>query len=189
MENKVSELKDFYIDLDGDIKAATGEFVCTFVTETNKLDSKYVFAQTMDEIKDAVKLVNPSFVLDINVFKQYSVKTNKQGEIKAIKVFTDYADAHDGLDMILMGIELNGKTITKDFYFFANEVDVNKFIQDNNLVYQVMKYDTHTAVLYSVKYDMDTNNVINFKTYYVPNETAVLYTKGITVALKESLRF
>lgn len=186
----VSLLKDFYVDLEGDIKAVTDEFVCTFITTNDKLNSKYLFAENIEEIKDAIKKINPGFVLDINIFKEYSVKTNNNGEIKAIKIFADSNNHQENnMELVLTGFELFIDKIIKDEYFLSNEDDIKNYINTHFSLYEYKNYETHKPILYSIKSDITTGTLINFKTYYVRNENAMYYNKDMVNILKQTLRF
>ena len=192
---EIKDLKDFYIDLDGDIKASADMMTATFVTDTEKLNSKYIIADNLDQIKDDLKKVRPEFNLDIEIFKQYAIKTDKNGNIRGIKLFVDYHEVGEGTNILLKGIEFIGDKIFTDYYFTGTKEAVAKLIEDNKLVYKVMDYETHSPILYAIKYEMPipgketANGVVNFKTYYVKNEMANMYNNEIASFAKENLRF
>ena len=59
----ISNYKDYYIDIDGDIKISelnnSSELKkSSFITNTNKLNSEYCIAKSIDEIEDVVGSVN-----------------------------------------------------------------------------------------------------------------------------------
>ena len=186
---EIKDFKDFYIDLDGDVKATSKDSkVAIFVTDTNKPNSEYIMANNIDEIKEAVSKINPEFNLDIDIFKQYSIKFDKDNNIVGVKVWADNNDVVDNLNMLLTGYDITENGVTRDYYFTATLDDVNNFIEKNKLVYEVKEYDTHKHFLHSVKYDVD-NNIINFKTYYIISEHAIYYTNELVPHLKKILRF
>lgn len=184
----IQDFKDFYIDLDGDVKASTGDHLATFVTDTDKLNSKYLMAESVDEIKEQLKKVNPDFALDIDVFKQYSVKTDKAGDLKGIKLYMDFDNENDGIHYLILGLDISADGVQKDYYFTADRDTVNRKIAEKALKYEVQDYDTHTPVLYSIKMDKD-DQVINFKTYYVTKDMAMFYNESIASVLKQFLKF
>jgi len=193
---EINELNDFYIDLDGDIKASVTDKTANFITETDKLNSEYIIAQNLDEIKSAVKEINPGFNVDIEPYKQYSVKRDANGKIRAVKIFMDHTEhiANNG-DIILKGVEFVDNKIYSDYYFLATREIVDDLIKSNNLNYRVMEYDTHEPILYAIKYQLCipgeecAEGVVNFKTYYVKKENAPLYNREFANHLKESLKF
>jgi hypothetical protein len=186
---EIKNLKDFYIDLDGDVKTTNGNSnIAMFVTETNKPNSSYIVADNISEIKNQLNEINPLFDLDIEIFKQYSIKNDKDGNMVSIKIYADNADLVDNLNMILIGYDITANDVTRDYYFTASTEAVNAFIQKHNINYVIQEYDTHKHFLHSVKYDK-SNNVINFKTYYIVNENAIYYTNEMIPHLKKSLRF
>ena len=69
---ELHNFKDFYIDLNGDVKTNNGE-AAEFITETNKLNSKYIKTESIDEIKKNLSIINPNFELDVDILKQYSL--------------------------------------------------------------------------------------------------------------------
>ena len=186
---EIKDLKDFYIDLDGDVKTTNGNSnIAMFVTDTNKPNSEYIVADNINQIKEKLNEVNPLFDLDIEVFKQYSIKNDKDGNIVGVKIYADNTDRVDNLNMILTGYDIRVNEVTRDYYFTASIDAVNEFIQKHKLNYVIQEYDTHKHFLYSVKYD-NSNNVINFKTYYIVNENAIYYTSEMIPHLKKVLRF
>lgn len=186
---EIKDLKDFYIDLDGDVKTTSGNSnIAMFVTDTNKPNSEYIVADNIDQIKGQLNKINPLFDLDIEIFKQYSIKTDKDGNIIGIKIYADNTDHVDNLNMILTGYDIRANEVTRDYYFTAPIEAVNQFIEKHKLSYVIQEYDTHKHFLYSVKYD-NTNNVINFKTYYIINENEIYYTNDMIPHLKKVLRF
>jgi hypothetical protein len=193
---EINELNDFYIDLDGDIKTSTTNKTANFVTKTDKLNSEYIIAQNLDEIKTAVKDINPGFNVNIEPFKQYSVKRDAQGKIRAVKIFMEYTEhiTNKG-DIILKGVEFVGNKIYSEYYFLATREIIDDLIKSNNLNYKVMEYDTHEPILYAIKYQFCipgqecTEGVVNFKTYYIKKENAPLYNREFANHLKETLKF
>jgi hypothetical protein len=186
---EIKDLKDFYIDLDGDVKATNGNSnIAMFVTDTNKLNSEYIIANDLDEIKELLSEINPLFELDIEIFKQYSIKRDKNGNTIGIKIYVDNNDQVDNLNMLLTGYDITSDSVTRDYYFTASTDAVNEFIEKNKLVYEIKEYETHKHFLHSVKYDIN-NKIINFKTYYIVNENSVYYTNEMIPHLKKVLRF
>jgi hypothetical protein len=184
---ELHNFKDFYIDLNGDVKANNGE-VAEFITETNKLNSKYIKTESIDEIKKNLSNINPNFELDVDILKQYSLKYNTNEELCGIKLYVDYSDNLDGLDMVLMGLDITKNNIDKDYYFLSDIHSVNNFISKHNLNYEIKEFETHQPVLYSVKYNVK-NEIINFKTYYVINENSSKYDKKNCLLIKSILKF
>ena len=67
---EVKDLKDFYIDLDGDIKASAGDAkTAVFITNSDKPSSQYVMAENIDQIKSAIKQINSDYDLDFEILK------------------------------------------------------------------------------------------------------------------------
>jgi hypothetical protein len=193
---EIKELHDFYIDLDGDIKATINDTTASFITETNKLNSEYIIAANLDDIKNIVREINPGFNVDITPLKQYSVKRDADGVLKAVKIFMDHTEVTtNGSDIILKGVEFVGNKIYSDYYFLATPETVAKLIKDNNFSYRVTEYDTHEPILYSIKYQLCVSGedcaegAVNFKTYYVKKEAAPMYNRDFAKHLKESLKF
>ena len=110
-----------------------------------------------------------------------------------MKVFTDFIGNFESLDVIAMGVEITKDEIFKDLYFFADRNIADEFIQRHSLVYEIMNYDTHRPVLYSIKYKVSTidgtESLVNFKTYYSRNDTYLYYSKENAYLLKQNLRF
>lgn len=186
---EIKDLRDFYIDLNGDVKASGHRSnTAIFVTDTDKPNSEYNVANNINEIKEAIDKVNPNFSLDLNVYKQYSLKYDKEDVVVGVKVWVDNNDNVDGLTMVLTGYEITADGVTRDYYFTAPTDAVNNFITSNKLVYEVKQFDTHKAFLYSVKYDAK-NNIVNFKTYYIVNEHLAYYTNNMIPHLKKVLTF
>jgi hypothetical protein len=193
---EINDLQDFYIDLDGDIKATVSDTTALFITKTNKLNSEYKVALDINEIKDAINKINPRFNVDIKPFRLYSLKHDVNGSLKSVKVFVDYTEhITDGGEIILKGIEFIDNKIYSDHYFIATPETVDKIIKENNLNYKVEKYDTHQPILYSIKYQLCVSDedcvegAMNFKTYYVKTEGAPLYNRDFANHLKEILKF
>ena len=186
---EIKDLNDFYIDLDGDIKASNKTHDrAVFVTNTDKPDSEYIIAKSVDEIKEALNEVNPTFELDIEIFKQYSIKRDKDNNVISVKIFADNTDKIDNLDVVLVGYEISPTNVIRDYYFIGNISDVNNFIRKNQINYIVQEYETHKHFLYSIKYDQ-SNKIINFKTYYIVNQNIMYYTGEMIPHIKKSLRF
>ena len=186
---EITDLKDFYIDLDGDVKASSNNSkTAMFVTDTDKPNSEYIIANSIDEIKELLNEINPLFELDVEIFRQYSVKRDKNGNTIGIKIYADNTDRLDDLDMVLTGFDITANQVIRDYYFTGDINAINAFIEKNKLTYEVKEYDTHKHFLYSVKYDTN-NNIVNFKTYYIVNEHAIYYTNEMVPHLKKILRF
>ena len=186
---EIKDLKDSYIDLDGDVKATSNNSkIAVFVTDTDKPMSEYRIADKINEIKELLNELNPLFELDIEIYKQYSIKKDKDNNIVGIKVYTNNEDSTDGLNMVLTGYDITVNSVIRDYYFIASIDAVNNFISKHNLNYEVKQYDTHKPFLYSVKYDKD-NKIVNFKTYYIINEHAIYYTSEMVPHLKKVLKF
>ncbi len=186
---EIKDLKDFYIDLNGDIKATMDNTNSSvFLTETNKSNSEYFIADNIDQIKNAIKKINPNFILDFDVYKQYSVKYDRNSDVTGIKIWSDNNDIVDDLKMVLTGYDITEDNVLRDFYFVAPINIINNFIKKNKLVYEVKEFDTHKHFLYSVKYDED-NTIKNFKSYYIKNDLAIYYTTDMIPQLKKTLSF
>ena len=187
----IKYLKDFYIDQDGDIKASY-EFEGIFVTDTKKLNSKYLLAETINEIEDAINKIAPPYgFVNIPVFRQYAIKTNKEGEVKSIKIYIDSNKTIDDINVLLEGIEFSHNSLMNEFYFVTHKEKFNNFLIKHNLSYKLMEYDTHTPILYSIRYSYDTDikEISNIKVYYVRNEDAFQYTNDFIQFLKNMFKF
>jgi hypothetical protein len=187
---EIGKLNDFYIDLDGDIKASLTDTRAAFITETTKHYSEYIIAQNLNEIINKVNNLNNSINIDIKVLKQYSVKRDKDDVLKSIKIFIDHAEPlSDGAEIILKGLEfINGETLI-DSYFLATREAVENIINKNNINYKIMEYDTHEPVLYAITNKSNSGELVNFKTYYVKKGAAPLYNKDFIDHLKAVLTF
>ena len=132
---KIEDLNDFYIDLDGDIKTSTVEGKAEFITETDKLNSEYFIAANILEIKLQLKKINPTYDLDIPVFKQYSLKTDKDKQVKAIKIYVDYNDVDEPetRHILLEGIEFTNNDIFKEYYLTTTIDNIRRIIKEMNL--------------------------------------------------------
>ena len=186
---EVKNLKDFYIDLDGDIKASTTNTKKSiFITETTKPNSEYIIADNIEQIKDSVSKINSEFKLDFDFYRQYSVKTDKNGDVVSIKIWGDSNEVINGVNVILIGYEIGYNDVIRDYYFTGSIDSVKNIINENNLNYEIKEFDTHKHFLYSIKYDQ-SNSVLNFKTYYIVNDNAIYYTNEMIPHLKTMLRF
>jgi hypothetical protein len=191
---EITDFKDFYIDLDGDVKASTNDenSVAKFLTTTEKLSSQYFVAETIEELKEKIQDINYMFdVSDKNLLKQYSIKSDNNGNVVGVKVYGDYSEKNDELEYILIGYDINSLGYEKDFYFMGSVDAVNRFIKKNSLVYEIKKFDTHLPYLYSVKKN-ENGEIINFKTYYSVIDNVQIYTNKIvpTISLiKQTLKF
>jgi len=185
---EIKDLKDFYIDLNGDIKATIGNKEAKFITTNDKLDSEYVIANDISEIKYLLDQLNPDFELNFEIFKQYSIKRDQHNEITGVKLYADNSDVKNGLNMILTGYDITSDAVFKDYYFIGDLVLVNEFIKTNELIYEVKEFETHKHFLYAVKYDLN-NKIVNFKTYYVNNESLVYHSTEMIPYMKKVLKF
>jgi hypothetical protein len=187
---EITDFKDFYIDLNGDVKASINDnSVAKFLTTTEKLNSQYFVAETFNELQERVHDVNAMFDLsDKNLLKQYSIKTDNNGDNIGIKVYGDHDGNQDGFNFILIGYDINSLGYEIDFYFMGSVDNVNEFIKKNSLVYEIKQFETHEPFLFSVKKN-ENGEITNFKTYYVIKENVMLYTKGIVPNLKQTLKF
>ena len=186
---EVKDLKDFYIDLDGDIKASsTDSKKAMFITNTDKPNSQYIIADNIDQIKVAINKINPDFNLDFGVYRQYSVKTDNDGNVVSIKVWSDGDNKVNDLDVILIGHEISYDEVSRDYYFTGSSDSINNLTQSLNLNYTLREFETHKHFLYSIKYDT-SNKVLNFKAYYILNEHAMYYSNEMVPHLKKILRF
>jgi exo-beta-1,3-glucanase (GH17 family) len=186
---EVKDLKDFYIDLDGDIKASAGDAkTAVFITNSDKPSSQYVMAENIDQIKSAIKQINSDYDLDFEIYKQYSVKCDKDGNVVSIKIWSDSNNRINDLDTVLVGHEISYDNVVRDYYFTGSIESVNTLIQSSDLNYEIKEFDTHKHFLYSIKYDI-SNNILNFKTYYILNEHAMYYTNEMIPHLKKILTF
>jgi hypothetical protein len=125
---------------------------------------------------------------DKNLLKQYSIKTDINGNVVGIKVYGDYDNNEDGFDYVLIGYDINSLGYETDSYFMASGDAVNNFIKKNSLVYEVKQFETHKPFLFSIKKN-ENNEITNFKTYYAVNENVILYTKGVVPNIKQNLKF
>lgn len=187
---EITDFKDFYIDLNGDVKASIDDNrVAKFLTTSDKPNSQYFVAENFNELQNRVHEVNAMFDLsDKNLLRQYSIKTDNIGNVTGIKVYGDYDSNQDGFNYILIGYDITSLGYETDFYFIASVEDVNKFIQKNSLVYGIKKFESHQPFLYSIKKN-ENGEITNFKTYYAINENVTLYTNGIVPSLKQNLKF
>ena len=189
MENSITDYKDFYIDLDGDVKATINNGESVFITETDKLNSKYFIAETKEEITNLLSKINPSFVIDIPILKQYSLKYDKNNNLKSIKVWVNIVEVSEGYEVIAGAFEIMKDKIIKETFFIASKEQIENYIEKNKLYYRIFEFETHIPILYSIKYDINTNNCNQFKTYYVRNEVKDYYTLQIANFIKNSLTF
>ncbi len=187
---EITDFKDFYIDLNGDVKASINDnSVARFLTTTDKSNSQYFVANNFNELEERVHEVNAMFDLsDKNLLKQYSVKTDVNGNVTGIKVYADHDSNQDGFDYLLIGYDITSLGYETDFYFMASVNDVIEFIKKNSLVYEIKQFETHQPFLFSVKKN-EIGEITNFKTYYAINENVILYTKGIVPNVKQNLKF
>lgn len=186
---EIKDLKDFYIDLNGDIKATIGDKKeAKFITTTDKLSSEYLIAKDISEIKHLLDQINPDFVLDFEVFTQYSIKRDKDNDIVGIKIYADNNNVKEDLKMIITGYDITSDSVAKDYYFISDLNHINNFISKNNLAYEIKEFETHEHFLYSVKYDSN-NTIVNFKTYYVNKDVSSYYTIDMIPHLKKLLKF
>jgi hypothetical protein len=187
---EITDFKDFYIDLNGDVKASISDnSVARFLTTTDKPNSQYFVADNFNELQERVHEVNAMFDLsDKNLLKQYSVKTDVNGNVIGIKLYGDHDSNQDGFDYILIGYDITSLGYETDFYFMASVGDVNNFIKKKSLVYEIKQFETHEPFLFSVKKN-ENGEITNFKTYYAIKENVILYTKGIVPNLKQTLKF
>ena len=183
----IKNLNDFYIDLNGDIKSGNGE-KAEFLTTKDKLNSKYIKAEDINEIKEHLFKINPNFVLDFEVLRQYSLKYDSNNNLVGIKLYVDNNFKLDNLEINLIGFDITSDKVEKDYYFIDNIDNLNLILNNNNINYIIHNFETHKQILYSVKYN-ENNNVINFKTYYVINDSVNYHTKEIYTLMKSSLKF
>jgi hypothetical protein len=187
---EITDFKDFYIDLNGDVKASINDNgIAKFLTTNSKSNSQYFVANNFNELKERIHDVNLMFELqNKNLLKQYAIKTDVNGNVTGIKVYGDYENTQNGLNFILIGYDITPLGYENEFYFIA-EIDVVKeFIIKNTLVYEIKEYETHKPFLFSIKKN-EQGDIINFKTYYALNENVILYSKGIIPNLKQNLKF
>jgi len=186
---EIKDLKDFYIDLNGDIKATIGDKKeAKFITTSDKLNSQYLIAKDVSEIKHLLDQLNPDFILNFEVFTQYSIKRDNDNNIVGVKIYADNNDVKEGLNMILTGYDITNDGVVVDYYFISDLSSINNFISKNNLIYEIKEFETHKHFLYSVKYNSN-NTIVNFKTYYVNNEMSSYYTLDMVPNLKKVLKF
>ena len=186
---EITDFKDFYIDLNGDVKATVEANVAKFLTTKDKLNSEYLLANLFIELRDKVSDINAQFELDSDkVLRQYSLKTDIDGNVNGIKVYYDYNNIDGDINYVLMGYDITSTKIDVDYYFLAPVDAVKAFIETNNLVYEIKSYDTHQPFLYSVKKN-ESGDIINFKTYYALNDNVRFYDQNVIPALKQTLKF
>lgn len=194
MSMELTDFKDFYIDLNGDVKVSSNKNnnVAKFLTTTDKPSSEYLIADTIEQLKNEVGNINLMFDFsDKNLFKQYSIKTDGSGNIVGIKVYGDYNKNVDGLNYILIGYDINSLGYDEDLYFMASIENVKSFIEKNSLVYEIKKFDTHLPYLYSVKKNAK-GEVVNFKTYYSVIDNVKIYTSQFVPSIelmKQNFKF
>jgi hypothetical protein len=191
---EITDFKDFYIDLNGDVKASINNdnSVAKFLTTTDKPNSQYLVADNIEQLKDEIANINSMFdISDKKIFKQYSIKTDNSGNVVGIKVYGDYSKNTGGFDYILIGYDINSLAHEEDLYFMGSIESVNNFIEENSLVYEIKKFDSHLPYLYSVKRN-EKGEIINFKTYYSIIDNVKIYTSQIIPSIeliKQSLKF
>jgi hypothetical protein len=186
---EITDFKDFYIDINGDVKATVDANVAKFLTTTDKLNSEYLQANTLDELRDKISEINTEFVLDeTKALRQYSIKTDIDGNLIGIKVYYDYNKTDGDINYVLMGYDITSTNIDVDHYFVAPIEAVNALIESNKLVYEIKNYETHQPFLHSIKKN-ESGQIINFKTYYALNENIRVYNQSIIPALKQTLKF
>lgn len=186
---EITDFKDFYIDLNGDVKATVESNVAKFLTTKDKLNSEYQLTNIFTELHDKVSAINTEFELDLEkVLRQYSLKTDIDGNINGIKVYYDYNNVDGEINYVLMGYDITSTSIDVDYYFLAPIEAVKSFIESNKLVYEIKSYETHKPFLYSVKKN-EMGEIINFKTYYALNENVRFYDQNVIPALKQTLKF
>lgn len=189
----LNNYKDFYIDLDGDIKASvnTNETTAKFITTNTKPNSDYVIAKTIDELLTQIKKFDPNFNnKELELFKQYAIKTDSNGTPIGIKIYANYNPSIiTTFNYIILGYDINHNGILGiDFYFTAPINDVKIFIKQTPLNYDIKEFETHKPILYSIKRNLD-GELINFKTYYFSNDQVNLFTNNIIMELKKNLMF
>ena len=112
----------------------------------------------------------------------------KDGNVVSIKIWSDSNNRINDLDTVLVGHEISYDNVVRDYYFTGSIESVNTLIQSSDLNYEIKEFDTHKHFLYSIKYDI-SNNILNFKTYYILNEHAMYYTNEMIPHLKKILTF
>ncbi len=186
---EITDFKDFYIDLNGDVKASTGDKKAIFLTTSEKFNSQYLITNDINELQSKIHDVNATFdVKDKPVFKQYSIKTDQNDNVVGIKIYADYNDNQDGLKFILIGYDITSLGVEVDYYFLGNVDLVTELIKKHNLIYEIKTFDTHAPFLFSIKKD-ENGNVINFKTYYGLKTEMHFYSEEFIPTLKNTLRF
>lgn len=187
---EITDFKDFYVDLNGDVKASIGDTKhAKFLTTEEKFNSEYFFANSFEELQNEVYNVNTMFdISDKMVFKQYAIKTDSNGNVMGIKIYCDYLNNSGGLNFILVGYDITSVGVETEYYFIGNINTVNKFIIDNKLNYEIKDFETHSPFLFSVKRD-EANKISNFKTYYTLKDTVNLISYDIIAKMKESMKF
>lgn len=186
----ITDFKDFYVDLNGDVKATLdSSSKAKFLTTMDKLDSEYLIAPNFDVLRNKVISINPSFDLSKDMLlKQYSVKTNKESDVKGIKVYYDHNKKEGDFNYTLIGYDITNSDYVIDYYFTAPISAVNEFIENEGLVYEIKTFKTHSPFLYSIKRNVK-NELINFKTYYVLNDFVDIYIENIIRHIKSYLKF
>ena len=189
----IKDYKDFYIDQDGDIKVSNGlGSEASFITNTNKLNSRYLVANTVDEITKAIKEVAPTYgFFNLPIFKQYSIKTNKNGGIESVKMYIDSNRKIGDIQVLLEGLEFYNNNLITDLYFVSTKEEFINLLKEYNISYQIKEFETYVPILYAIRYsfDSDTRIISNFKVYYVRKELAYQYTNDFIRFYKDNLRF
>jgi hypothetical protein len=186
----IIDYKDFYIDLNGDVKASVDNKFAKFLTTSDKLDSQYLVANNLDELWNCVKSVNTMFqVDDKNLLRQYSLKRDNNGNLVGVKLYSTQ-DQHqiNSINYILVGYDINSVSYDMDYYFTATIEEALDFIKKNSLVYEIKEFETHKPFLFSLKTTL-TGQIINFKTYYTLNENVAIYKSDIVDNIKKVLKF
>ena len=187
---EITDFKDFYIDLNGDVKASTGDNnFAKFLTTTEKLNSQYYLIDNIDDLQSRVQDINAMFnILDKPVFKQYAIKTDEHENIVGIKIYADYLNNDDNLNFVIIGYDITSLGFDVDYYFTGSVTAVNDLIKKYNLTYEIKEFETHAPFLFSIKKDNE-DNVINFKTYYGLKENISFYSESMIPGIKNAFLF
>lgn len=185
----LTDLKDFYIDLNGDVKAGTDDHNAKFITDTDKLNSEYKLAETEEDIMTQARSILPSYQKTFpNILRQYAVKTDKDGTVKGIKVYAGVIIPAGDLTTVVIGDDISSNGIEKDYYYSGSVDAMKALIQQRGFAYEIQTVENHTPVLCSIKLSVN-NEIINFKVYYVTNDRANLFDIGTAKYLSETLSF
>lgn len=185
---EITDFKDFYIDLDGDVKASfDSRKLAKFITTKEKADSEYFFAESFNHLQKRIHEINSMFdPTDKKLLTQFALKMDANGNVVGIKVYGDYQKNENGLEYVLIGYDINSIGFDVEYYFMGSQEHVNQFIQENSLNYDIKNFETHTPFLYSVKKN-ESGDIINFKSYYAINSDVRLYTNTLAKSIKKIL--